>query len=651
MRKVLPYLGAAFSALTMAWSVPVNAQEPFKDLDPNHWAYQAVKDLQEKGILIGYPNGYFAGKRTLTRYEFAVAIRRLLDKLPPPGQGPPGPQGEVGPQGPPGPGSSVTPEEIAEIRRLLDEFKNELAALGTDVRNVRSRLDALAADVADIKSRLDKMIQFSGDFFVGVRSDRSRFGFLDYSGAPRALAGGAGAGGGVFGLPGNQSIFDNVDSPHDFHLKAHAKLPNGITGDFDIVSSNYLAYRAPGPTNILSGGPAANPNGGPQQTTLYQAALNIPIGGIGSNTMLTVGRYKNQVTPLTFWRPDYDAYFDLPWYDDGNYVQDGVKFSSKFGSATTSIWAASYSSTTSSSLGTLNQPMFGTVEGPRFASGFKPFGITGFSGQLPATQSAGLHIGVPLFRWGEIGLTLIDMSAGAVPGSIVPYNNMVVYGANLKLNPIGRWRFSAEAAKSVTQKGIDTADGLSNEDNNAYLANVGWGSGGFDIGAGYQYIDPRFSAPGYWNKIGNWYNPTNVRGPFVRIGYTFNRDLSVHLGGDFLEGARNRNYAGTGGLSVSDNLQRVNAGVKWRINRLFDLGADYEGVFWDLSPGSSLTGANSKPVEQYLTFGVGYNLTSNTVLKAAYQIINFQDVGGGFTGVPGASSNASVFTTQVAVRF
>ena len=46
--------------------------------------------------------------------------------------------------------------------------------------------------------------------------------------------------------------------------------------------------------------------------------MDIPIGGFGSNTVFTVGRYKNQVTPLTYYRPDTDAYFDLPWYDDGN---------------------------------------------------------------------------------------------------------------------------------------------------------------------------------------------------------------------------------------------------------------------------------------------------------------------------------------------
>jgi hypothetical protein len=79
MRKVLPLVGASLSAFALAWSAPAKAQDQaFKDLDPQHWAYQAVTDLQSKGILLGYPNGYFYGKRTLTRYEFAIAIQPLV---------------------------------------------------------------------------------------------------------------------------------------------------------------------------------------------------------------------------------------------------------------------------------------------------------------------------------------------------------------------------------------------------------------------------------------------------------------------------------------------------------------------------------------------------------------------------------------------
>jgi hypothetical protein len=665
MRKALPYWGASLSAIAMALSVPALAQnpEPFKDLDPHHWAYDAVNDLQQKGILLGYPNGYFQGKRTLTRYEFAVALERLLNKIPAGPPGPAGPAGEVGPAGPAGP-PGITPEEIAELRRLMDEFRNELTALGTDVRAMRARLDQLAADVADINRRLDRMPVISGDFFQGFSSTRSRFGIVDYSGAIRGAS---------------NSLFENFSSPNDFHLGVLAKLPEGMTLNADVVTSNYLTYRG----GSLTGVPTAAPNGGGQITTLYQAALNIPIGSFGSNTVLTVGRYKNQVTPLTFWRPDYDAYFDLPWYDDGNYVQDGFKLQSKFGSATTSLWAASHNGATGNFAGSaFNQPLIGAIVGPRsfppfaaagspFAAStiaLAPFGISN-QGQIFATQSAGLHVGVPLFKWGELGLTLIDLSSGCshfdASGTAiaVPYNNLVVYGANLTLKNLGKIKFNAEAAKSVTQKGIDTSDGTNNDESAAYVVNLGYGSGPLDVQAGYQYIDPRFSAPGYWNKIGNWYNPTNVQGPFARLTYGLTKAVQIHLGGDYLSGARNRSFAvGAGGIvnsgmSMGTSLIRADAGVKWNLTRRLNLMADYEGVFWDLSGAVSATGARSKPVEQWITIGAGLNLTRNAVLKLAYQMINYQDVGGGFGsgaiagGAFGNSLNGGVFTTQVAVHF
>ena len=80
MRKVLTFLGAS---LSLTWVAAAQAQDPkapdmFKDVDQNHWAYQAVESLRAKNIVVGYPDGYFRGKRTLTRYEFAVALDRAL---------------------------------------------------------------------------------------------------------------------------------------------------------------------------------------------------------------------------------------------------------------------------------------------------------------------------------------------------------------------------------------------------------------------------------------------------------------------------------------------------------------------------------------------------------------------------------------------
>ena len=50
----------------------------FPDVQSGHWAYDFVKDLSDKGYLVGYPDGTFKGDKAMTRYEFATALYRAL---------------------------------------------------------------------------------------------------------------------------------------------------------------------------------------------------------------------------------------------------------------------------------------------------------------------------------------------------------------------------------------------------------------------------------------------------------------------------------------------------------------------------------------------------------------------------------------------
>ncbi|MBD3293257.1 MAG: hypothetical protein GF393_10055 [Armatimonadia bacterium] len=163
-------------AMALLIAVPSFAQTSPADTVPfEHWAYDAVQQLVDAGIIIGYPDGTFKGDRAMTRYEFAMAISRLLQQIPemeelrgdtgpqgdrgpagPAGadgaagaQGPQGPAGPQGPQGPQGPAGECDMEECAEIvNKLLDEFKDELGDLQEDV-------EYLQTDVYDLSDRLN----------------------------------------------------------------------------------------------------------------------------------------------------------------------------------------------------------------------------------------------------------------------------------------------------------------------------------------------------------------------------------------------------------------------------------------------------------------------------------------------------------------
>ncbi len=137
-------------------ATPAQAQDrpEFQDVPTTHWAYPALQKLAAAGVLEGYPpDGKYFGQRPMTRYEFAVAIARLLNKLGTGGgiAGPQGIQGIPGPAGPAGPGVTgdyLTRDQIlAIVEPLQREFRDELARLGT-------RVDALENRMSNVENRV-----------------------------------------------------------------------------------------------------------------------------------------------------------------------------------------------------------------------------------------------------------------------------------------------------------------------------------------------------------------------------------------------------------------------------------------------------------------------------------------------------------------
>ena len=84
MSALLAVAAAAPAIVAPGLVAPAQAQDraEFQDVPLTHWAYPALQKLAAAGILEGYPpTGNFIGQRPMTRYEFAVAIARLLDKM------------------------------------------------------------------------------------------------------------------------------------------------------------------------------------------------------------------------------------------------------------------------------------------------------------------------------------------------------------------------------------------------------------------------------------------------------------------------------------------------------------------------------------------------------------------------------------------
>ena len=117
MKKILAIAAAA--ALTAG--VSAYAANPFSDVSTDDWAYQAVADLSDQGVVIGYPDGTFRGERNITRYELAQIVARMMARE-----------------------DQLNAEQRAMLEKLAGEYADELANLGVRVSKLEKKVGNLS---------------------------------------------------------------------------------------------------------------------------------------------------------------------------------------------------------------------------------------------------------------------------------------------------------------------------------------------------------------------------------------------------------------------------------------------------------------------------------------------------------------------------
>jgi len=137
MRRIIIMLACTFAMLAIA--LPAVAG-PFTDVPTDHWAYDAVDKLQAEGFVEGYPDGTFRGNRSFTRYEMAMVVARIWDRVVRELEALP--RGEVT--------RADLDEVIAMLEDLRNEFNEELDAMGL-------RLDGLEGRVTDLEGRVSNL--------------------------------------------------------------------------------------------------------------------------------------------------------------------------------------------------------------------------------------------------------------------------------------------------------------------------------------------------------------------------------------------------------------------------------------------------------------------------------------------------------------
>ena len=139
-------VAAALAAAVVvgASSTSFAATNPFSEVPAGHWAYQAVTSLAESGIVEGYGDGTYRGERQITRYEMAQMIAKALARTDEMFDREARQYENRGTSGSTTGGiysggkydSKVvrnyhaTKADLAELRRLVEEFRPELERLG-----------------------------------------------------------------------------------------------------------------------------------------------------------------------------------------------------------------------------------------------------------------------------------------------------------------------------------------------------------------------------------------------------------------------------------------------------------------------------------------------------------------------------------------
>ncbi len=144
----------------------VTSVTQLSDIDP-FW-FEAVQKMVDKyGCIVGYPDGTFKGNRNITRYEFAAALSRCMEWV----------EANYG---------SVEGGDLATLRRLVQEFEVELAALGARVDDLEGRVAFVEDHQFSTTTKLKGEVIFGlsdafggiGDNVNTVFQDRVRLNFI-----------------------------------------------------------------------------------------------------------------------------------------------------------------------------------------------------------------------------------------------------------------------------------------------------------------------------------------------------------------------------------------------------------------------------------------------------------------------------------------
>ena len=111
-----------------------------KDIPPDHWAYQSILRLIQKGWMTLYEDGTFRPGDPVDRLTLARALAHILESL------------EAGIPG------DLTPEDLRTLKRLTEEFKEEVLQYADRIEKLEFQVQKLSALQESTQKDLTRLV-------------------------------------------------------------------------------------------------------------------------------------------------------------------------------------------------------------------------------------------------------------------------------------------------------------------------------------------------------------------------------------------------------------------------------------------------------------------------------------------------------------
>lgn len=635
MKQTLKYALAA--ALGTALFVPAFAQGNFPDVPRTHWAYDALLEMKREGILVGYPDGLFRGPRTATRYELAIAINAVYQRLTSlvgglegqieelkdmidniePGTDTSSLKTQLDALQRDVNGMKAWGDDIQNLKRLSEEFRAELETLGVNMAELES-------DLADLESRVSKLeeykpaVNISGDLNLLILAGNSRDGRLGMDKTGKFV-------GAQEENNAPVGLVDDLNVYHELAFNFEGTNEEGPTWVATLVYSNLLGFAANGNplgfgdvNNLYPGTPYTAGNG---SVSIQQLAVNFDTSLVGLPFSATVGRigWRN-TNKLVAYSQDVTPYFKNDRWDGGTYLVDGALLGFDFGGVELDVYAGA------------NSKIAGTQG---LITSIVPPGAN-----LVVDTTLGAEVRVPLGGKGHVSAVynfhdIDDNVTGIIPNNSPDRLN--VFGLEGAYS-FGDIKLGASYAQSLMTNNTDEIAGL-NDSNQAATGYVKYDQDNWGVGVEYRRIQRNFFSPGGWRRIGTNWNPTNIETFTPMAWISLGDSLKLSASGEF-----GNPLATANGQNEDDDILNIMGKLEYQLNDAWKAMLMYEEVKIE-------SAVNAPDLRQrWATLGLSYALGGNADLSLFYEygaVSNPYAWGAGATG----DYSGGLLGTQISLRF